>query len=135
MKKIVLCFITLFLLSACSSNKTTTTELNHEEVMKGDFSSVAGVYENIEGKTYEINEQGVRSKNEYILGEIMYDLDGFESLYLASLKATDNGEGGCLLIIFPIGIPVPNLETDTTKVRIGYGQVVPYNIEEIYYRK
>lgn len=135
MKKILLCFMTLFLLNACSSSKTKSSELNHEQLMNGDFSSIAGEYENIEGKTYEINEYGVRNENEYISGEVMYDLYGFEDLYLASLKATDNGEGGCLLIIFPIGVSIANIETDTTKIRIGYGQVVPHNTEEIYYQK
>ena len=45
--------------------------------------------------------------------------------------------GGYLLMIFPKGIEVPNLEglTDTNIISICYGQADPMSIDEIYTKK
>lgn len=41
-------------------------------------------------------------------------------------------EGGYTLRVYPVGEEIENLETDTSKVCISYGQASPMSGEEVY---
>lgn len=139
MKKIAIVILTLFLV-ACSNNdsneisskKKENVELNHEEIMKGDFSSIAGEYINSKGHVITIGSDGLQ-ENERQTGEITFN----NNIYTMSIHPKNRDDGGYLLMIFPKGVEVPNLEglTDIEIIRICHGQADPMSTDEIYIKK
>lgn len=114
---------------------TTTTNYPkleyHDQIMKGDFSSIAGEYINpTTGDIANINNQGLR-ENETTDGEVYYVL----GMYQMGIFPKES-EHGYMLTVYPIGIGIfgglDNL--NTSKIRISYGQTYPTE-EEIYYKK
>ena len=140
MKKILVVVLTFFLFS-CSindineisnTNLDTNMEINNEQIMKGNFSSIAGEYVNPKGDVINIDYDGLRD-NERQTSEIIFN----NNIYTMGIHPKNQDSGGYLLMIFPKGIEVPNLEglTDTNKIRICYGQADPMSIDEIYTKK
>ncbi|MCH1942368.1 hypothetical protein [Holdemania massiliensis] len=131
MKKFLFSFLVLALLAGCAKpvvDSENETELNPEEIIAGDFSSIAGEYINSEGKITILDKEDIKRK---LLDVIHADN---EHCYLN--VRTDDGFG-VGLFIYNVGVEIPNLEglTDTTKIRIYYGQDAPRYIEEIFNRK
>ena len=94
MKKILLCLLTIFLLSACTS-KSTTVELNHDQLIEGDFSSIAGEYVNPNGETVVLGNDGLR------VGEVKQDEVYFlGKIYQMNIRRPENEpEGGYTLTV------------------------------------
>lgn len=115
--------------SEISSESEIESELNHDEIMAGDFSSIAGEYVNPEGKTIFLEEN---IKERMIDDEIHYTGE----YYFLNVKIED-GLYGIGLAIYDVGVEVPNLEglTDLTKIRIRYFQAEPMSVEEVYTKK
>ena len=107
--------------------------LNHSEIMAANFSSIAGEYVNSEGNVIFLDEDGLND-NERQTREVYGSPD---SGYFMGIHPKEELDGGYLLMVFPIGVEVLNLEglTDTTKVRICYGQAEPMSVEEVYTKK
>lgn len=125
MKKIFLCCITLVLFfTGCSKQH----ELDINQIMEGDFSSVAGTYTNPKGDEIQLDEDGLRWQ-ERQNGQISCSSSGVCTM---GIHVAGQGEGGYVLTIYPKGVEVPNLTTDTEKVRICYGQAEPMSEDEIY---
>ncbi len=134
MKKIAFIFLALFVclgLSSCQSG----TKLNHDEVMKGNLSSVSGEYINSEGKVI-ILESNMADR---LISDVIY----IDNSYYLNVT-TDDGMFGVGLTIYPIGVEVVTwsktdgeivMETDISKVRIYYGHDIPLNENEIYEKK
>ncbi len=130
MKKILLCLLTIFLSSACTS-KSKAVELNHDQLMKGDFSSIAGEYVNPKGETVVINNQGLR-EGEVSQDEIYY-LNG---IYQMPIRRPENEpEGGYTLTVYPVDVEIEDLDSDIAKVRISYGQASPTSKDQIHTKK
>ena len=107
----------------------------HDQIMNGDFSAIAGVYENSDGITFEIDKYGVKNLDDWYISNIEYDAYyGFEGLYLASMYS-DKIDGGILLMIIPEGVLTAVDESDISNTRISLGHVPPQKIEDIYYKK
>ena len=130
MKKIGISLLVLTLLIGCSkkvenSERENEPELNHEEIMAGDFSSFAGVYVNSEGMIIVLDEEDIERK----LMEVMCIDDGH---YYLNVK-TDDGFGYGIEV-YGIGVEVPEYEglTDITKIRVYRGQASPMSVEEIF---
>ena len=125
MKKLFLCSIIFILfLTGC----TKQSEMNTQQILKGDFSSVAGVYINSSGQTIKLDRDGLR-KNEVQTSEIRCYEDGSCSM---GIHPKDQLDAGYALFIYPPGTEIYDLKTDTTKVRIYYGQAEPLSETEIY---
>ncbi len=109
------------------------SELNHDEIMAGDFSSIAGEYVNSEGLIFILDEDGL-TEDERQTGEI-YCIP--KNIYFMGIHQKTDLDGGYSLVIFPEGVEVPTLEglTDLTKIRICHGQDYPLRVEEIYTKK
>ena len=107
------------------------SDLIHEEIMKCNFSSIMGEYKNPKGEItiLDNNVKCIPSS------EVVYD-EKFKEYWL-NIKI---GDGGVQLNIYDVGIEVLTyvngnyevIETDTTKIRIYYGQDYPLNEEYIY---
>lgn len=130
MKKIGISLLVLTLLIGCSkkvenSERENEPELNHEEIMAGDFSSFAGVYVNSEGMIIVLDEEDIERK----LMKVMCIDDGH---YYLNVK-TDDGFGYGIEV-YGIGVEVPEYEglTDITKIRVCRGQAGPMSVEEIF---
>ena len=138
MKKFLIVLLVLTSLVGCSnkgldSEKKNEVELNPEEIMAGNFSSISGEYINSEGKIIILNENGLND-NERQTSEVHGSL---ENGFFMGIHPKTEGDGGYLLMVFPKGVEIPNLEglTDLTKVRICYGQADPMHIDEIFNKK
>lgn len=132
MKKILLCLLTIFLLSACTS-KPKTVELNHEQLMAGDFSSIAGDYESSNGHTITINNEGLQegyTKED----DKIYFING---IYQMRIRWNQEPEGAITMTIYPVEVEVNSLSgiTDMSKIRLSFGQAEPLHEEEIYTKK
>ena len=131
-----LILVILIMLVGCSSksaniDEDNSIELNHEQLMTGNFSSIAGEYISVSGETIVINNEGLR-EGEVVKSEVYYLDDG---TYQMSLWWGDSDTGGYMITIYPIGIEAENISTDTTKIRIAYGQAQPMSEDEIYTKK
>ena len=94
MKKILLCLLTIFLLSACTS-KSTTVELNHDQLIERDFSSIAGEYVNPNGEIVMLGNDGLRN-GEVSQDEIYY----LKGIYQMPIRRPENEpEGGYTLTV------------------------------------
>ena len=105
------------------------SQLNHDEIMALNFSSVIGEYVNSEGKSIFLGE----NLKERMLGDDISYHDGY---YFLNVKSDDEMYG-IGLAIYDAGVEVPNFEslTDITKVRMCYTQAGPMALEEIYTKK
>ena len=137
MKK-VLILTGFLLLSGCAINNPQTTptpistsdatatekvELNHEQLISGDFSSIAGEYCNINGEAVVINDKGLR-EGEIAQNGVIYIL-GMYQMQIRNGSPNADPVGGISITIYPIGVEIENLETDITKTRISYGHDMP----------
>ena len=124
--KIILCLALIMLLfSGCTSSQP---KMNIAEIENGDFSSIAGTYTNPEGKSIQLDEDGLQW-HEKQAGEIHCSEDGFCSMGIHGIGIPD---GGYALSIYPAGMEIPSLQTDISKIRICYGQAEPMSELEIY---
>lgn len=144
MKKKTIMLFLLLMLMGCSDKVKTTEEtqeinLNHEELMEGNFSSIAGEYVNLKGESIFINDEGFHS-DDLIGDEVRYD----GSVYFRSLHETVDGYG-FQMTIYPVGKEVMGyplgtsqyeaIPSDITKIRVTYGQADPMSEDEIYTKK
>lgn len=111
----------------------TESELNHEEIMAANFSSIVGEYVNPEGIVIYLDEDGL-NENERQTREVH---GSPENGYSMGIHPKDELDGGYLLMVFPVGVEVPNLEglTDITKIRICHGQAYPMSTDEVFTKK
>ncbi len=135
MKKFFILILSLFLVSCSKENEESI--LNRDQIMDGDFSSILGEYENESGEILELkDEEGFGDPNVQI-GVVEYDSE--HDIYMIDMhtcpKDSEYCEGGGILFVIPEGVEIEGLETDTSKIRINFGQAYPYEIEEIYYKK
>lgn len=134
MKKIAL-FLLVLLLVGCSPEKSEG--INHEEIMRGDLSSIAGEYVNSEGNVIVLDAEQIKER---IISDVTYTDDG---RYFMNVL-TDDGMYGIGLEILPVGVEGlvwkinSNdilLKTDTSKIRIRYYQAEAISETEYYYKK
>lgn len=139
MKKLLLaCLVFTLLLTGCTKeDKTDTTQdvnknfssgMDTNQIVKGNFSSVAGTYTNPNGDKMQLDEDGLRW-NERQTSAIHCSNYGICTM---GIHVAGQGDGGYTLTIYPEGIHVPGLSTDIEKVRICYGQAEPMSEDEIY---
>lgn len=137
--KLIIIFLILIGLAGCS-NKTDNLErnylieLNHEELMMGDFSAIAGEYINSKEEIFFLNNEGLRDNGEFSMSDVYY-INGIYQMNLWQGDTSSGSTGGYAITIYPVGIEIEGLVTDTTKIRISYGQAEPMSEEEIYTKK
>ena len=134
MRKIFLILISLMLIG-CSTTKNK--ELNHDEIMRGDLSSIAGEYVNSEGHVIVLDAEKIKQT---LKSEVTYTKDGG---YFMNIS-TDDGMYGIGLEILPVGVEGVVwqinsndilMKTDTSKIRIRYYQAEATSETEYYYKK
>ena len=125
MKKLFLCSIIFILfLTGCAKQN----EMNTDQILNGDFSSVVGTYTNPKGEKVQLDADGLRW-NERQTSDIRCGKSGVCTM---GIHVAGQGEGGYALTIYPAGIEIEGLTTNTDKVRICYGQAEPMSEDEIY---
>ncbi len=144
MKKKTIVLFLLLMLMGCSNKVKTTEEtqeinLNHEELMEGNFSSIAGEYVNLKGESIFINDEGYQS-DEVIGHEVYYN----GSVYFRNISSKLDGYG-VQMTVYPVGEEVMGyplgasqyeiIPSDITKIRITYGHADPMSDDEIYTKK
>ena len=134
MRKIVLILFSLILIG-CSTTKNK--ELNHDEIMRGDLSSIAGEYVNSEGHVIVLDAEKIK---QMLLSEVTYTKAGG---YFMNVS-TDGGMFAIGLEILPVGVEgivwqiYSNdilMKTDTSKIRIRYYNAEATSETEYYYKK
>lgn len=134
MRKIFLILISLMLIG-CSTTKNK--ELNHDEIMRGDLSSIAGEYVNSEGHVIVLDAEKIKQT---LKSEVTYTKDGG---YFMNVS-TDGGMFAIGLEILPVGVEGivwqinSNdilMKTDTSKIRIRYYNAEATSETEYYYKK
>lgn len=134
MRKIFLILISLMLIG-CSTAKNK--ELNHDEIMRGDLSSIAGEYVNSEGHVIVLDAEKIKQT---LKSEVTYTKDGG---YFMNVS-TDGGMFAIGLEILPVGVEGivwqinSNdilMKTDTSKIRIRYYNAEATSETEYYYKK
>ena len=123
--RVVLCFTLLLLFAGCTKE---AVDLNVSEILNGDFSSISGTYTNPDGDTVQLDEDGLRWFEQQT-GKIHCTENNFCSMGIHVIGEPD---GGYQLSIYPVGMEIPHLNTDTSKNRICYGQAEPMSELEIY---
>lgn len=114
----------------------------HDQIMVGDFSAIAGEYVSKEGETIVINDHGLRDGEEACIscGDLV---NYYEGTYAMGIFPKGETEGGYAIVVYPVGVEVvfpvdagyQVIPTDTTKIRVIYGQDVPMDDEGIYTKK
>lgn len=134
MKKVFLILISLMLIG-CSAAKSK--ELNHDEIMRGDLSSIAGEYVNSEGRVILLDAEQIKQT---LKSEVTYTENGG---YFMNVS-TDGGMFAIGLEILPVGVEGivwqinSNdilMKTDTSKIRIRYYNAEATSETEYYYKK
>lgn len=134
MKKLFLILISLMLVG-CSVAKSK--ELNHDEIMRGDLSSIAGEYVNSEGRVILLDAEQIKQT---LKSEVTYTENGG---YFMNVS-TDGGMFAIGLEILPVGVEGivwqinSNdilMKTDTSKIRIRYFNAEATSETEYYYKK
>lgn len=133
--KVIITLLILIGLVGCSNKPNNTeedssTKLDHDQIMQGDFSSISGEYVNSKGESVFINNEGLQ-EGEIRVGDEVYYIG---KVYQMSIGSLDS-EYGIMITIYPIGVEVNGVPTDTTKIRIGYGNGDPITDEYIYAKK
>ena len=134
MKKFLMILLGLIL---CGCSMTKHEGLDHDEIMDGDLSSIAGEYINSEGHVIVLDAQWITQR---LLSEVTYADDG---RYFMNVL-TDDGMYGIGLEILPVGVEgvvwqVNSnnilMKTDTSKIRIRYYQAEAISETEYYYKR
>lgn len=108
-----------------------------EKLLEGDFSYIAGVWENEEGNTVTIsNDGGFTYKSGWVYTSSI-PKKGNDGSYYWSIGIPGEQVGGAKAAIYLVGSEIEtddNKPTDTTKIRLFTGQGVP-TASEIYYKQ
>ncbi len=158
MKKIFSLLLVSALLFGCSSNtekeekedpkiedkedpkiedeKVTDSEID-KNLINFDFSYFSGEYINSKNESITLLKDGTREDPKEKTYEKFSESERkpYSSLEPYFWGLEDEVGLSYMGIIYPIGVEVPNLQTNTEKVRISYGHDFPINEEDVYYKK
>jgi hypothetical protein len=116
------------------------TPADHDAILRGDFSSVADVYENALGETTTLNKSGQfgDGDSDWMVADIRQNEDGSLAW---SIRPVNGGPGGFAVQLYPIGVPVEwdspidNVPDDISRIRLHAGHTLPYDGDLLFYRK
>lgn len=128
------------------AQEATDADYDYDSILNGDLSQFAGLWENAEGNTLNLQPDGTE-------GETVINEDDGKTYSQYSSDFEKNSDGSYTWIVctdideyigdsygitlYPIGVEVNSygtvLETDTAKVRLHAGHDLATNADEIYY--
>ena len=104
------------------------TEADYDKILKGDFSAVAGYYVNENNYRYFFRSDG----SQVGLFGNNYRVRDFAKTKGVYTWFVNGFQDGFYVMLFPIGIEVEGIKTDTTKTRISINS---RNSKEIFYKE
>jgi hypothetical protein len=115
------------------------TSIDQDAILRGDFSSVADVYENALGDTVTLNKGGQfgDGDSDWMVADIRQNEDGSLAW---SIRPVNGGPGGFAVQLYPIGVPVEwdspteSVRDDISRVRLHAGHTLPYDGDLLFYR-
>ena len=131
MKKFVVSLVLIFLVPFLFAQ----TVSDYEKILKGDFSAFVGYWVNANNKREFLRSDGSQYKTEMFLYGKNYRVRNFaitEGVYTWYIHG---GQEGYSIMLFPIGVDIEGIETDTAKTRIHIGMRLPSDPKEVYYRE
>lgn len=144
MKKNFLFIIVFFLVIGCTNNNIPNDveekkiEINYDSLLDGNYEILSGTYINSSGEIINLDDNACRSSNE-VSSKKAEKLEIASGGYMIDIYSKevekDGNVYGILMYIFPEGVEIPTLESDTSILRISYGQDYPCEIENVYYKK
>lgn len=105
----------------------------NEDILKGNFKSIAGNYANAKGSSFSLKNDGIIVFNNGYGGEGPRGLPTFSrGRYF---WGSGEGIGSVGITVYPIGIEVEgSIITDTSRIRLHIGHSAPSSNEEVYYK-
>lgn len=115
-----------------ASEQTSSGDLNIDQILNGDYTSLAGTWKNGRGQTFEFSDEGML--------EGMNISSPRESSYgtvTLACGAANGAPGGFAIEVYPTGVKNPKGDhSDSSQSRLIAGQqFVDFPAEAYYYRK
>ena len=112
-----------------ASEQTSSGDLNIDQILNGDYTSLAGTWKNGRGQTFEFSDEGML--------EGMNISSPRESSYgtvILACGAANGAPGGFAIEVYPTGVKNPKGDhSDSSQSRLIAGQQFP--AEAYYYRE
>ena len=115
-----------------ASEQTSSGDLNIDQILNGDYTSLAGTWKNGRGQTFEFSDEGML--------EGMYISSPRESSYgtvTLACGSANGAPGGFAIEVYPTGVKNPKGDhSDSSQSRLIAGQqFIDFPAEAYYYRE
>lgn len=114
-----------------ASEQTSSGDLNIDQILNGDYTSLAGTWKNGRGQTFEFSDEGML--------EGMNISSPRESSYgtvTLACGAANGVPGGFAIEVYPTGVKNPKGDhSDSSQSRLLAGQQLNFSADVYYYRK
>ncbi len=114
-----------------ASEQTSSGDLNIDQILNGDYTSLAGTWKNGRGQTFEFSDEGML--------EGMNISSPRESSYgtvTLACGAANGVPGGFAIEVYPTGVKNPKGDhSDSSQSRLLAGQQPNFSADVYYYRK
>ena len=111
-----------------ASEQTFSGDLNIDQILNGDYTSLAGTWKNGRGQTFEFSDEGmnISSPRESSYGTV-----------ILACGAANGAPGGFAIEVYPIGVKNPKGDhSDSSQPRLIAGQqFIDFPAEAYYYRE
>jgi len=110
--------------------KATNEAYDYIKILNGDFSDFAGNWKNGSGDRQQLKKDGIFSDNGIKVFSLGRQPNGVYSWIVGS------GQDGWYMKLYPIGVEVPDVQSDTTKIRLTMVLTMDGTAsqDEIYYK-
>lgn len=111
-----------------ASEQTSSGDLNIDQILNGDYTSLAGTWKNGRGQTFEFSDEGmnISSPRESSYGTV-----------ILACGAANGAPGGFAIEVYPTGVKNPKGDhSDSSQPRLIAGQqFIDFPAEAYYYRE
>ncbi|QGX01112.1 DUF6287 domain-containing protein [Streptococcus ruminicola] len=115
-----------------ASEQTSSGDLNIDQILNGDYTSLAGTWKNGRGQTFEFSDEGMLEGM-----NISSPRESFYGTVTLACGAANGAPGGFAIEVYPTGVKNPKGDhSDSSQPRLVAGQqFTDFPAEAYYYRK
>lgn len=115
-----------------ASEQTSSGDLNIDQILNGDYTSLAGTWKNGRGQTFEFSDEGMLEGM-----NISSPRDSSYGTVILACGAANGAPGGFAIEVYPSGVKNPKGDhSDSSQPRLIAGQqFIDFPAEAYYYRE